>query len=219
MDPSALARYIDHTALKATTARADIVRLCEEAVEHGFASVCINSHWVGLCVDQLRELNGTDVEICTVVGFPLGASTTATKVFETTHAIKLGAEEVDMVINVGALLAGDYDTVREDIEQVKAACAGLTLKVILETCYLSDDQIVRACRLATEAGADFVKTSTGFGTAGATLEHVRLMKGASGPSVKVKASGGIRDRETAIAMIEAGADRLGCSAGVAIVTN
>jgi deoxyribose-phosphate aldolase len=213
MDGKELARYIDHTVLKPETPRGKIETLCREAAEHQFASVCVNPCWVATAAGLLQ---GSGVDITTVVGFPLGANTTAVKVFETEDAIRNGATEIDMVINVGALLSGDIDLVREDIAAIKRATGAKILKVILETCLLSSGQIRQACELSVAAGADYVKTSTGFGSAGATLEHVRLMRGVVGPTLGVKASGGVKNRADALAMIEAGASRIGTSAGVAI---
>lgn len=211
---SELAKMIDHTALKAGTTAGQIDRLVQEAREYGFASVCVNSSWVPRCADALQ---GSGVAVCTVIGFPLGAASTLAKTAETAIAVEQGAEELDMVINVGQLLDGNHDFVRNDIAGVVKAANGKTVKVIIETCYLSDEQIVKACQLSMEAGADFVKTSTGFGTAGATVEAVRLMRQTVGPDFGVKASGGIRNRYDALRMIEAGANRLGASAGIAIV--
>ena len=209
-----LAKYLDHTLLKAEATPEQIVALCTEAKRYGFASVCVNSCHVPLAA---AELEGSSVAVCTVVGFPLGAMQTASKAFEAKTAIVEGADEVDMVLNIGWLKAGEAARVKEDIVEVKKACEGRLLKMILETALLDREEIVLACRLAMEAGADFVKTSTGFSTGGATVEDVRLMKQTVGEHMQVKASGGIRDTETARAMIEAGASRLGVSAGVAIV--
>ncbi len=209
-----LSKYIDHTVLAADATRQKIVDLCREARENDFASVCINSSWVPLAK---KELEGSSVNVCTVIGFPLGAASTAAKAFEAGNAVKDGAAEVDMVINVGALKSGMYDFVEEDIRAVKKAVGDRILKVIIETCLLSDEEKKTACRLAEKAGADFVKTSTGFSKGGATVEDVRLMRASVSDRVKVKASGGIRSYGTAMAMIEAGASRLGTSSGVAIV--
>lgn len=210
-----LAAYIDHTLLKADATPGAIVRLCDEARRHRFYSVCVGSGWVPLCV---RALAGSGVRVSAVVGFPLGANLSEAKAFEAAKAAENGAGDIDMVIAVGALLAGDEAFVREDIRAVVEAVRGKAIvKVILETGYLNEEQKRTACRLAEEAGAVFVKTSTGFGPGGATTEDVRLMRAAVSPAVRVKASGGIRDRATALAMIEAGADRLGTSSGVAIV--
>ena len=209
-----MAKTIDHTLLKATATKEQITKLCEEAKKFNFASVCINSSYVPLCAKLLK---GSGVEVCTVIGFPLGACTTATKVFETKDAVQKGADEVDMVINVGLLKSGDFDAVYEDIKAVVDAASGKTTKVIIETCYLTDEEKRKACELAKKAGATFVKTSTGFGTGGATVEDVKLMRSVVGKEMKVKASGGIRSTEDAIKMLEAGADRLGTSAGIAIM--
>ena len=210
-----LAAYIDHTILKADAKATDVERLCREAAEYGFASVCVNSCHVPLVRERL---NGTGVKTCCVVGFPLGAMSTKGKAAETAAAVAGGAEEIDMVLNIGAMKDGAFDTVREDIRAVVAAAHPKALvKVILETCLLTDAEKRTACRLAVEAGADFVKTSTGFSTGGATIEDVALMKEAVAGHAKVKASGGIRTREDALRMIAAGADRIGTSAGVRIV--
>ncbi len=215
--PPDLASTIDHTLLKPDATEAEIRKICVEAREYHFASVCVNPHWVDVCAAELR---GSSVAVCTVVGFPLGATTTATKAFEAAEAVRRGATEVDMVINIGALKSGDLDTVHDDIEGVVRAVAGQAcVKVILETALLNDDEKVTACALAKEAGAHYVKTSTGFAGGGATVEDVRLMRRVVGSDLGVKASGGIRDRETAEAMIEAGANRIGASAGVKIVAS
>lgn len=205
---------IDHTILKATATRADIERLCDEAIEHNFASVCVNTCWVPLCAERLAN---SEVEVCCVVGFPLGAMATDPKAYEARWAVDNGADEVDMVLNVGWLLAGEDDAVRADIAAVVEAAQGRCVKVILETCYLNDEQIEHACRLSVEAHATFVKTSTGFGTGGATVHDVALMTKAVNGAAKVKASGGIHTAEEAAAMVEAGADRIGTSSGIAIV--
>lgn len=209
-----LAKYIDHTILKATATKEDVAKLCDEAARHGFASVCVNPFWVSLCSDLLK---GSGVKVCTVIGFPLGANESAVKAFEANLAIKQGAEEVDMVINIGALKSGMYDVVRNDISAVREASEGKILKVIIETSYLTDAEKETVCKICAECGVDFVKTSTGFSDAGAKVEDVKLMAKASG--LKVKASGGIRSKEDALKMIEAGASRLGTSAGVKIVTD
>lgn len=210
-----IAKMIDHTLLKANTTKAQIVQLCKEAKEYGFASVCVNPTWVATAAELLK---GTDVKVCTVIGFPLGANTPETKAFETKDAIEKGATEVDMVINIGALKDGDDELVERDIRAVVEAAKGKALvKVIIETCLLSEEEKVRACRLAVQAGADYVKTSTGFSTGGATVEDIALMRKTVGPNIGVKASGGVRDLQGAEAMIEAGATRIGTSSGVAIV--
>lgn len=207
-------RYIDHTLLAADATKDRIIKLCNEAKEYKFASVCVNSCWVRLCADLLK---GSDVEVCTVVGFPLGAMVTKAKAYEAECAVSDGADEVDMVINIGDLKDGDYKAVEDDIRAVKAACGDKLLKVIIECCLLSDEEKVKACELSEAAGADYVKTSTGFSKGGATAEDVALMRRTVGDRLGVKAAGGIRDRATAEKMIEAGASRLGCSAGIAIV--
>ncbi len=206
--------YIDHTVLKPDATRAQIEKLCAEAREHRFASVCLNGIWVS---DAASLLRGSEVKVCTVIGFPLGASTSETKAYEALNAVGNGAEEIDMVIAIGLLKDGNDDDVRRDIELVRNSCEGKILKVIIETCLLSDDEKRRACSCALDAGADFVKTSTGFSTGGATVEDVRLMAACVAGRAKVKASGGIRTKESALAMIEAGASRLGTSNGVSIV--
>ena len=209
-----LSKYIDHTLLAADADAAKIEKLCLEAKEYDFASVCVNTCWVEKCAELLK---GTDVNVCTVVGFPLGAMSTETKAHEANWAVKHGATEVDMVLNVGYIKSGMIAEAEEDIRQVKAACEGKLLKVILETCLLTDEEKVLACKISESAGADYVKTSTGFSKWGAKSEDVALMRATVGDRLGVKASGGIRDYETAKAMIDAGATRLGCSAGVAIV--
>jgi deoxyribose-phosphate aldolase len=211
-----LAEIIDHTFLKSFGGPAEIERICEEAVHYGFAMVAINPAEVETCA---RLLAGTRVGVGAAIGFPLGQNTVETKAFETRDAIDKGATEIDTVINVRALQGGRADVVRREIANMVSECKprGVVSKVILETCYLTDDEKVAVCRMACEEGADFVKTSTGFGAAGATVEDVRLMRQAAGPSTKVKAAGGVRDLETALAMIEAGASRIGTSHGVAIV--
>lgn len=209
-----LNKMIDHTLLKANATRAQIEKLCDEAVENDFASVCVNTCWVPMAASRLA---GSPVNVCTVVGFPLGAMAPASKAAETAHAVADGADEVDMVINVGWLIAGEDDAVRADIAGVVEAAQGRCVKVILECCLLTDEQIVRACELSVEAGAAFVKTSTGFSTGGATVKDVALMRKTVGDRCKVKASGGIHTAEEAQAMVDAGADRIGTSSGIAIV--
>ncbi len=213
MNRHQLAQYIDHTALSADKTPADIIQLCNEAKQYGFYSVCLNSAYIPLAKQQLA---GSDVKICTVVGFPLGANLSSVKAFETRASIEAGAREIDMVINVGLAKAGDWNAVKADIQAVLEACQGVLLKVILETCLLSDEEIVKVCEICKALGVDFVKTSTGFNRAGATVEHIRLMRATVG-DLGVKASGGVRDTATALAMIEAGATRIGASAGIAIV--
>ncbi|MED1127903.1 deoxyribose-phosphate aldolase [Bacillus paralicheniformis] len=211
-----IANLIDHTALKSHTQKSEIEKLIEEAKTHQFASVCVNPTWVEFAA---KELKGTEIDVCTVIGFPLGANTTETKAFETKDAIAKGATEVDMVINIAALKDGDDDFVEADIRGVVEAAKGKALvKVIIETCLLTDEEKERACRLAVAAGADFVKTSTGFSTGGATAEDIALMRKTVGPDIGVKASGGIRTKEDVESMISAGATRIGASAGVSIVS-
>lgn len=210
-----MASYIDHTILKADATEADVKKLCEEAKEYHFASVCVNEVNAALCAELLK---GSDVMVCCVVGFPLGAMTPDVKAFETKRAIELGAQEIDMVINVGAAKAHEWDVVRDDIAAVVQAAKGKAhVKVIIEACLLTDEEKVKACEMSVEAGADFVKTSTGFSTGGATPEDVALMRKTVGPDVGVKAAGGIRDYEAAMNVIKAGANRIGTSNGIAIV--
>ncbi|HKL84138.1 MAG TPA: deoxyribose-phosphate aldolase [Bacilli bacterium] len=209
-------KFIDHTLLKADATSAQVKKLCEEAVEHNFMSVCINPGFVKEANYYLAE---TDVLVCTVIGFPLGATSTAAKVFETEEAILDGANEIDMVINVSKLKDGDDVYVFDEIRQIKEACGQLTLKVIIETSLLTEEEKIRACQIAKKAGADFVKTSTGFSTGGATVEDIMLMRKTVGPDLGVKASGGVRDLETMQAMIKAGATRIGTSSGVKLVQN
>jgi len=215
-DPD-LARMIDHTLLKPEATQKEIEKLCAEAKQYGFASVCINPSNVKLCAKLLRD---TDVKVCTVIGFPLGATSSAAKAFEADRAIKDGAHELDMVINVGMLKSGEYDYVEEDILSVVSVAhrAGMLTKVIIETGLLTDEEKVKACMLAKHAGADFVKTSTGFVKGGATAGDIALMRKVVGPEVGVKASGGVRSQEDALVLIASGADRIGASASVKIVT-
>ncbi|HFI0425064.1 TPA: deoxyribose-phosphate aldolase [Streptococcus suis] len=209
-----LNKFIDHTVLKPETTKEQVAKVLEEAKEYDFASVCINPTWVSFAAEGLK---GTDVKVCTVIGFPLGANTPAVKAFETKDAIENGADEIDMVINIGALKDKNYDLVLEDIKAVVEASGDKLVKVIIETCLLTDEEKEKACELSKEAGADFVKTSTGFSTGGATVADVALMRKTVGPDMGVKASGGARSYEDAIAFIEAGATRIGASSGVAIM--
>ena len=209
-----LNKMIDHTILKADAKREDVVRYCEEAKKYDFMSVCVNSSNVKIVK---KALDGSDVKVCCVVGFPLGAMATEAKAFEAKYCVDNGADEIDMVINIGALKDENYDYVKKDIEEVVKASNGKVVKVIIETCLLSDEEKKKACELAKEAKADFVKTSTGFSTGGATAEDVKLMKSVVGDELKVKASGGVRTKEDAMKMIEAGADRIGASSGINIV--
>jgi deoxyribose-phosphate aldolase len=215
-DTGAVASMIDHTLLKPDAARADIETLCREAAEYGFATVCVNPAWVALCAQQL---SGTSVKVCSVVGFPLGATTPDAKQYETRRAIFDGAREIDMVINLGALKSGDFGVVACDMEAVTVPCreAGVLSKVIIEAALLTDEEKVAACTLAKAAGADFVKTSTGFAAGGATAADVALMRRVVGEEMGVKAAGGVRDLDGMKAMIAAGATRIGASAGVRIV--
>lgn len=210
-----LNRMIDHTILKADATKDDVMKIIEEAKKYHFYSVCINPTWVNLAA---KELQGAPVAVCTVIGFPLGANTSEVKAFEVKNAIENGADEVDMVINIGELKDGNYDKVQKDIEAVVEAAKDQALvKVIIETSLLEREEKIKACELAKAAGADFVKTSTGFSTGGATVEDVKLMRETVGPEMGVKASGGIHNAKEAMAMIEAGATRLGASSGVAIM--
>lgn len=207
-------KMIDHTVLKADTPLETVKRICDEAMEYGFASVCINPCHVAYCADYLKD---SDVNVCTVVGFPLGANTSAVKAFETKDAIANGADEIDMVMNIGALKDKNYDLVRDDVKAVVEAANGTLVKVILETCLLTEDEIKKACELCVEAKADYVKTSTGFSTRGATIEDVQIMKVAVQGKAKVKAAGGVRTHEDMVKIVEAGADRIGTSAGCSLV--
>jgi len=212
---SEYARYIDHTVLKADTAKSTVQRFCDEARHYGFASVCVNPTHVRFVAEQLRD---SGVQTCCVIGFPLGATTPEVKAFETMEAVANGATEIDMVINIGALKDKDYNLVRNDIQAVvNAAHPRARVKVIIETCLLTDDEKVVACQLAQQTGAEFVKTSTGFGAGGATVEDVRLMKATVGDAMQVKASTGINDRQIFEAMVAAGATRMGTSKGIRIV--
>lgn len=210
-----LNKYIDHTLLKATATSDDIIKLCKEGKEHEFYAICINGCYVPLAK---KELQGSNVKIATVVGFPLGASSPESKVREATIAIEHGADEIDMVLNIGFLKNKWNDAIAKEIEEIKKAIGSKVLKVILETCYLTDAEIIVACQLAKKAGADFVKTSTGFGTGGATEHHVKLMIDEVGDTLKVKASGGIKNAETALKYIELGVSRIGTSSGIEIVS-
>ena len=214
MDKKTIASMIDHTLLKPEATPAQVEGLCAEAAEYHFASVCVNPVYIPLAA---RLLKGTGVKVCCVVGFPLGAIAPEQKAAEAASCAAMGAEELDMVIHVGAAKAGDWALVQRDIEGVVKAAVGHTVKVIIETCLLTDEEKVKACEAAKAAGAHFVKTSTGFSTGGATTHDIALMRKTVGPEMGVKASGGIRDYETAMAMIEAGANRIGASAGIAIV--
>ena len=211
-----LNRMINHTILKPEATEAAVQKIIDEAKEYNFFSVCINPCWVAFASEQLAD---TDVAVCTVIGFPLGANTPEVKAYEAADALKNGANEVDMVINIGALKSQQYDHVRQDIQGIVDAAKGKALvKVIIETALLTDEEKVKACELAKEAGADFVKTSTGFSTGGAKVADIRLMRETVGPDMGVKASGGVHNAEEALAMIEAGATRIGASTGVAIVS-
>lgn len=210
----AINRYIDHTLLKLESTQTQIDKLIAEAVEYQFASVCVNPTWVSYAA---KALKGTEVNVCTVIGFPLGANTSSVKAFETKDAVANGADEIDMVINIGQLKSGQYDAVEADIRAVVEASGDKLVKVIIETCLLTDGEKVKACQLAVAAGADYVKTSTGFSTAGANIADVTLMRKTVGPNIGVKAAGGTRSYADAEAFIKAGATRIGTSAGVAIV--
>ena len=210
-----IAQYIDHTLLKPQASEEDVIKICEEAKEYGFASVCVNAYYTSLVK---RKLEGTSVKTCVVVGFPLGATTKEVKAFEAKQAIENGAEEIDMVINVGAVKSNKYDVVKEDIKAVVEAASGKALvKVILETCLLTDEEKVKVCEIAKEVGANFVKTSTGFSTGGATVHDIKLMRETVGKDMGVKASGAVRTAEDAKAVIEAGASRIGASSSISIV--
>lgn len=210
-----IASYIDHTLLKAESSKEQVIHLCKEAAEYEFASVCVNPSYVETAAAELKD---SKVKVCTVIGFPLGASTTATKAFETKDAIEKGAEEIDMVVNIGAIKSGDHELVKNDIAAVvKAAKGKAIVKVIIEASLLTDEEKVLASRLSKEAGADFVKTSTGFSTGGATVADVKLMRETVGAGLGVKASGGVRSLEDVESMIEAGASRIGASSGVQIM--
>jgi deoxyribose-phosphate aldolase len=216
MTPEQIAGMIDHTLLSAVSSEAEIVRICGEAKQYGFATVCVNPYWVQLAS---RELAGSKVGLTTVIGFPLGANSTEIKAAEATDAISAGATEIDMVLNVGALKSGHIDEVKRDIEEVVKVCRGKAkVKVIIETCYLTDEEKKQASLLSKEAGADFVKTSTGFGTGGANVEDIALIRHVVGPEMGIKASGGVRDLDIALKLIQAGATRLGASSSIAIVT-
>lgn len=217
IDRAALAKCIDHTLLKPEASLEQIEALCKEAVEYKFASVCVNPSYIEYVA---TKLTGSGVAPCCVIGFPLGATNPEVKAFESKMAVKSGAAEIDMVVNVGAIKSKDWNLVYDDIDAVvKAAKGKAHVKVIIETCLLTDEEKIKACETAKSAGADFVKTSTGFSTGGATVEDVRLMRSTVGPKMGVKASGGIRDFETAIAMLEAGATRLGTSSGIKIISS
>ncbi len=208
------ASYIDHTLLKPEATKEQIIALCAEAKQYDFASVCVNPTWIETAA---KELEGAVSKVCTVIGFPLGANTSDVKAFETKDAIAKGADEVDMVLNIGALKGSDYELVLNDMKAVVEAANGTLVKVIIETCLLTDEEKVKACELAVEAGVDYVKTSTGFSTGGATPTDVALMRKTVGPDLGVKASGGVRSLEDLKAMIEAGATRIGASSGVKIM--
>ena len=208
--------YIDHTLLKPTATKAEIINLCDEAKKHLFFSVCVNSSYVKLAKKELKK---SGVKVCSVIGFPLGAMSTKAKVAETKQALKDGAQEIDMVLNIGLLKSGDFKAVQKDIKKVKKAMGKKTLKVILETCLLTDEEITKASELAIAAKADFIKTSTGFSTGGATFNAVKLMKAVAGKKAKIKASGGIRDAKKVKEYIALGVSRIGTSSGIAIVTD
>jgi len=214
MNSAELAAYIDQTLLKPDAVKDDILKLCTEAREYGFASVCVNPFWVPLCAQELENARS---RVCTVIGFPLGANCSSIKALETKEAVANGADEVDMVINIGAVKSGSWDTVEADITAVVSAATGKLVKVILETSLLDKDEIVKACQIAKKSGADFVKTSTGFSTGGATTEDIQLMRKTVGPEFGVKASGGIRNKQDILAMIAAGANRIGVSGEIGIV--
>ncbi len=207
-------RLIDHTLLAPDATREQIKRICEEAKQYHFASVCVNPGWIKYCKEQLK---GSEVNVCTVIGFPLGATLMASKISEAKESLFEGADELDMVINIGRLKDHDDNYVKTEIQELKRVCQNHILKVIIETCLLTDEEKIRACRLAKEAGADFVKTSTGFSKGGATVEDVKLMRETVGPEMGVKASGGVKTKEDLINMVKAGATRIGTSHGVDLV--
>ena len=211
MNKAQIAKMIDHTILKAEATESEIIKLCKEAIHYDFASVCVNPSMVPVAA---KELKGTHVKVCTVIGFPLGATTTEVKVFETKDVIEKGATEVDMVINIGHVKNGDFDKVEAEIKALKEAAGDKILKVIIETCYLTDDEKVKLCQCVTNAKADYIKTSTGFGTGGATIEDIRLFAQNIGPDVKMKAAGGVKSREDLEIFLEAGCDRIGTSSAV-----
>ena len=214
MNKAQIAKMIDHTILKAEATESEIIKLCKEAIHYNFASVCVNPSMVPVAA---KELKGTHVKVCTVIGFPLGATTTEVKAFETKDVIEKGATEVDMVINVGKLKERNLEYVKNDIKAVVEAAKGKALtKVIIETCLLTEEEKIIACKLSKEAGSDFVKTSTGFSTGGATVEDIKLMRETVGPEMGVKASGGVRSKKDALGMIENGATRIGASASISI---
>ena len=206
-------RRIDHTQLKPTASKSDIIKLCDEAKRYGFYAVCVNPYYVPLAS---KLLDGTDIKVSSAVGFPLGATFTEVKTAEAERSIRFGASEIDMVMNISAFKSGDLEYVKRDIREVKERIGDVVLKVIIECCYLTDDEKILAAKICEEAGADYVKTSTGFGPGGATLEDVRLLRKTLSPKVKIKAAGGIRTFEQAVKFIEAGADRIGTSSGVKI---
>ena len=220
MTNSEIANMIDHTILKANATLEDVEKLCQEAIDNNFASVCINPCWVKAASQYLKANKKEDYEVktCTVIGFPLGANTKDVKVFETVNACENGADEIDMVINIGLAKMGCWDLIEEEVTSVVNAAKGKCVKVILENCYLTEEEIQLACEACVRAKATFVKTSTGFGTSGAKVEDVQLMRKTVGENAGVKAAGGIRDKATTLAMIEAGANRIGCSAGIQIIS-
>ena len=220
MTNTEIANMIDHTILKATATLEDVEKLCQEAIDNNFASVCINPCWVKAASQYLKANKKEDYEVktCTVIGFPLGANTKDVKVFETVNACENGADEIDMVINIGLAKMGCWDLIEEEVASVVNAAKGKCVKVILENCYLTEEEIQLACEACVRAKATFVKTSTGFGTYGAKVEDVQLMRKTVGENAGVKAAGGIRDKATTLAMIEAGANRIGCSAGIQIIS-
>lgn len=209
-----ISKLIDHTLLKANASRQDIQELCSQAIKQGFFSVCINPYWVKPAVDMLK---GEKVRVCSVIGFPLGAYASRVKAFQSGIALEQGAHELDMVVNIGAVKDKDYSVVEAEIKEVKRVAGDNIVKVIIETCFLTQEEKVHLCKLVKECGADFVKTSTGFGTAGATVEDVRLLRETVGSHIGVKASGGIRNLETLMGMVEAGANRIGTSSGIIIM--
>ncbi len=211
-----LNKYIDHTNLKATANIRDIEKLCDEAIQYKFASVCVHPYYVSLAYELLKD---TNINVCTVIGFPLGQNTTSTKAYEAIEAIHNGADEIDMVINIAALKNGDYDYVKDEIEEIRDSIDGKTLKVIIETCYLTEQEIIKMTQICSDTFVNFIKTSTGFGTRGASLEDIKIINQNKNEILEIKASGGIKNYEQANQMIEAGVTRIGTSSGIEIVTS
>ncbi|MGL4589027.1 MAG: deoxyribose-phosphate aldolase [Mycoplasmatales bacterium] len=211
-----LSQYIDHTLLKQDSTKEQILNLCQEAIENEFFSVCVNPTWISTCKEKLA---GTNVEICTVIGFPLGANTTATKVFETKNALEEGATEIDMVINIAMAKMGEYDKITNEINQIKAVCPNNVLKVIIETCLLTEDEIKNVTLAVNDSTADFIKTSTGFSTSGATVAAVEAINSKRSETLRLKVSGGVKTNADLLMYLEMGADRIGTSSGIALIAN